>query len=105
MYPVVHGPGISIVGLTVRGNFFVYPVRFLIANAASTGYFARGPGPVERTALRAVAERLEPVLLLRRVPVVDDHLHRHPAAPEAGRTLRCISPGIQASMATFPVCR
>ena len=96
---------ISIVWSPVRGGVLVDPVLFFPGHAAAPGYLASRTGPVELAAFRPVTECLEPVLLLRWVPLVDDHLDRHSAVPDTGHTLRSVGPDIQASMATLPVYR
>src|SRR5215470_8408150 len=56
----------------------------------TAGDLARRAGSVERTRARAVAESLSAVAALARVPVVDDHLHRHLAHPQM--QVVCTSP-------------
>ena len=88
----------SIVWTPVRGGVLVDPVLFGVGHAFSPGHLARGPGPIQRAALRAVAEGLEPVALLGRIPVVDDHLNRHATTPDTGRAFKLVGPGVQAAM-------
>ena len=82
----------------MRGGIFVYPALFCIVHSLSSRHLARRSSPVKKAAFRTVAEGLEPVPFLGWVPVVDDHLHRHPVTPHAGRALGVISPSIQTTM-------
>jgi len=72
-----------LVRTAVRRLLVVHPVRLFPAHPLASRHLPRRPRPVERAALGAVAERLAPVAALRGVPVVDDHLDRHLAAPDA----------------------
>ena len=85
------------------GCVFVDPILLGVGHALATRHFACRPGPVKSAAFRAVAEGLEPVSFLGRIPVVDDHLHRHPAAPDTGRALGIIGPGVQTPMPTAAI--
>src|SRR5690606_18650137 len=73
----------SIVRIAVPDRVLVDPVLLLPAHALAAGHLAGRPGLVESARERTVAEGLRPVALLARVPVVDDHLHRHERAPDA----------------------
>src|SRR5690606_16383545 len=85
-HPPDGSPGIqsrSIIRIAVSDRVLVHPVLLLPAHALPAGHLAGRPGPVEWAGERTVAEGLRPVALLARVPVVDDHLHRHERAPSS----------------------
>src|SRR6516162_1494143 len=71
----------------------------------TAGDLARRAGSVERTRARAVAECLSAVAALARVPVVDDHLHRHLASPNASRALLLVGSCRQSAVTAFAVDR
>ena len=87
----------------MRRGTFVNPIFLGVAHAAPTRNLPLGTGPVRRTALGAVAERLCAVAPHGRVPVVHDYLDRHPAAPDAYGALRTVGSRIKATMAAGPV--
>lgn len=104
--PEKAAPGLhSIIGPAMRGRILIHPVRFLPAHSFSPWNFASGSRFVEGTRQRAVTKRLGPVAHLAGVPVVNDHLHRHAAAPDAAPTLLIISPGSQAAASSLPIRR
>lgn len=74
----------SLVVAAVSRRILVDPVFLFPRHPAATGDLARRPSAVERTGLGAVTESLKAKLLLSRIPLVDDHFDRHPAAPDAG---------------------
>src|SRR5499425_2851864 len=71
----------------------------------TAGDLARRAGSVERTRARAVAESLSAVAALARVPVVDDHLHRHLASPNASGALLLVGSCRQSPVTAFAVDR
>src|SRR6267378_92791 len=71
----------------------------------TAGDLARRAGSVERTGARAVAESLSAVAALARVPVIDDHLHRHLASPNASGALLLVGSCRQSPVTTFAVDR
>src|SRR5215469_12031532 len=71
----------------------------------TAGDLALRAGSVERTGARAVAESLNAVTALARVPVIDDHLHRHLASPNAGAALLLVGSCRQSPVTTFAVDR
>ena len=87
----------------MRRGTLVNPILFGVAHAASTRDLPLRTGPVRRTTLRTVAERLCAVAPHGRVPVVHDYLDRHPAAPDAYGALRTVGSRIKATMAAGPV--
>ncbi len=87
----------------MRGGVFVGPILLNIRHAFAPGDFSRGSEPVKGAAFRTVAEGFEPVLFLWRIPLVYDHLHRHPAAPDTGGAFGIVGPGIQTTMSASPV--
>jgi len=71
----------------------------------TAGDLALRAGSVERTGARAVAESLSAVTALARVPVIDDHLHRHLASPNAGGALFLVGSCRQSPVTAFAVDR
>ena len=59
--------------------------------------------PGKSAAFRSIAEGLESVPFLGRIPVVDDHLHWHSTTPDTGRALGVISPGVQTPMSMVAI--
>ena len=96
---------LSIIRIPVRGGVLVDPVLFGVGYALSPWHLALGPGPIKGTAFRSVAEGLETGPFPGRVPVVNDHLYRHPAGPDAGQAFGLVSPGIQSPVPALPRCR
>ena len=82
-------PGVSLVWTAARSCLVIHPVFLCVTHSMTAGDLARRAGSVERTGARAVAESLNAVAALARVPVIDDHLHRHLASPNASG---CTSP-------------
>ena len=62
-------------------------------------------GLVERTRARTVTECLGSVAPLTRIPLIDNHLDRHVACPNAARALSLVSSCCQSPMTAFPVDR
>src|SRR6516225_12216869 len=62
-------------------------------------------GSVERTGARAVGESLSAVTALAWVPVIDDHLHRHLASPNAGGALLLVGSCRQSPVTALAVDR
>lgn len=85
------------------GGVLVDPVLLGVGHALSPRHLACRSGLVKSAAFRAVTEGLEPVPFLGRIPVVDDHLHRHSTAPDTGRALGVIRPGVQTPMPTAAI--
>ena len=71
----------------------------------AAGDLARRTVSVERTGARAVAESLSAVAALARVPVIDDHLHRHLASPNASGAILLVGSCRQSPVTTFAVDR
>src|SRR5260370_37794134 len=71
----------------------------------TAGDLALRAGSVERTGARAVAESLSAVTAFARVPVIDDHLHRHLASPNAGGALLLVGSCRQSPVTAFAVDR
>src|SRR6516165_5529553 len=71
----------------------------------TAGDLALRAGSVERTRARAVAESLSAVAALARVPVVDDHLHRHLASPNASGAFLLVGSCRQSPVTAFAVDR
>src|SRR6516162_4961176 len=67
--------------------------------------FQRRAGSVERTRASGVAESLSAVAALARVPVIDDHLHRHLASPNAGAALLLVGSCRQSPVTALAVDR
>src|SRR5260370_31430919 len=71
----------------------------------TAGDLARQAGSIERTGTRAVAECLGAVAALARIPLIDDHLHRHLASPQAGGALLLVGSCRQSPVTAFAVDR
>src|SRR5882762_9419543 len=71
----------------------------------TAGDLARRAGSIERTGARAVAESLSAVAALARVPVIDDHLRRHLASPNASGALLLVGSCRQSPVTAFAVDR
>jgi len=71
----------------------------------TAGDLARRAGSIERTGTRAVAECLGAVAALARIPLIDDHLHRHLASPQAGGALLLVGSCRQSPVTAFAVDR
>ena len=71
----------------------------------TAGDLARRAGSIERTGTRAVAECLGAVAALARIPLIDDHLHRHLASPQAGGALFLVGSCRQSPVTAFAVDR
>ena len=85
----------SLVFTAVSCGIVVYPVFLGVRHPLAPRNSALRPGAIERAALGTVAECFEPISLPGRVPLIDDHLHRHPAAPDALQALALIRAGIE----------
>ena len=71
----------------------------------AAGDLALRAGSVERTGARAVAESLSAVTALAWVPVIDDHLHRHLASPNASGAFLLVVSCRQSPVTAFAVDR
>lgn len=78
----------------MSSGVFIDPVLLGVGHTFAPRNFPGGSGPVKGAAFRAITEGFEPVLLLRRIPLIDDHIHRHAAAPGAGRAFGVVGPGV-----------
>jgi len=96
MWQPCHG---SLVLTTMSRGVLINPVFLLPNHPATAGNLSSWTCPVQRARLGAVTERLESVTSLARVPLVHDHLDRHPAAPNTGCTLGLVGSHIQPAMA------
>src|SRR5260370_34278232 len=98
-------PGVSLVGTAALSCLVIHPVFLCVTHAMTPGDLARRAGSVERTGARAVAESLSAVAALARVPVIDDHLHRHLASPNASCALLLVGSCRQSPVTAFAVDR
>jgi hypothetical protein len=71
----------------------------------TAGDLPRRAGSVERTGKRAITEGLSAVAALARVPVIDDHLRRHLASPNAGGAPLLVGSCRQSPVTAFAVDR
>jgi len=78
----------------MRRSILVNPVLFCVRHIFAPRHLACRSGPVKGAAFRAVAEGFEPVTFLGRIPMVDDHLQRHTATPDASRAFGVIGSGV-----------
>src|SRR5260370_17824292 len=98
-------PGVSLVGTAALSCLVIHPVFLCVTHSMTAGDLALRAGSVERTGARAVAESLSAVTALARVPVIDDHLHRHLASPNAGGALLLVGSCRQSPVTAFAVDR
>src|SRR5260370_26056496 len=98
-------PGVSLVGTAALSCLVIHPVILCVTHSMTAGDLALRAGSVERTGARAVAESLSAVTALARVPVIDDHLHRHLASPNAGGALLLVGSCRQSPVTAFAVDR
>lgn len=92
----VESARLLLVRAPVPGRLFVHPVLLLVDHVVLTALdLPRRSGPVQGTARRAVAERLEPMSPPRRVPLLQADLDRHVAAPGAWYTPGRVCAGVQ----------
>ncbi len=85
------------------GGILIHPVFFFVGHPTAARDFARGAGFVGWAGEGAVAKRLGPVSTLAGIPMVDDHLHRHPAAPDAGGASAVVGSRGQPAVPAFSV--
>src|SRR5215468_6496315 len=97
--------GVSLVGTAVWSCLVIHPVFLCVTHSMTAGDLALRAGSVERTGARAVAESLNAVTALARVPVIDDHLHRHLASPNAGAALLLVGSCRQSPVTALAVDR
>jgi hypothetical protein len=72
-------PGVLLLRLAVRSRLLVNPVLFRVDHfRAAAANCARRPGLVERARTRTVAEGFGSVAAPTRIPLINDHLDRHP---------------------------
>jgi len=95
----------SLIPPTMRRRILINPVFFFPTHSAPARHLPRRTSLIERTRLRPVTERLKSIPLLPRIPVVDNHLNRHPAAPHTAPAATLICPRSQAAMSSCPVRR
>ena len=98
-------PGVSLVWTAARSCLVIHPVFLCVTHSMTAGDLARLAGSVERTGARAVAESLSAVAALARVPVIDDHLNRHLASPNASGALLLVGSCRQSPVTAFAVDR
>jgi len=84
-------------------RILINPVFLLPDHAFPSGNRPYLPGMVEATVLRPIAERLEAVFHFARIPLINDHLYRHPAAPHAGGAFRFVGLRIEAAVAALSI--
>src|ERR1039458_3583785 len=71
----------------------------------TAGNLARRSRSVERTGARAVTECFSAVAAIARIPLIDNHLDRHVASPQAGRALLLVGSCREPPMTAFAVNR
>lgn len=84
-------------------GIFVNPILFFVGHSTTARDLARRSRFVDRAGTWTVAERLGSVAALARIPVVDDHLDGHLAAPDAARAFVCVRSHRKAPMAALSV--
>ena len=90
---------------TMRRRLRVHPVLLLPGHSLASGHPSSGPRSIKSTTLRTVAEGLESPPRKARLPLVDDHLDGHAAAPDTGRVFRFVCSGIESPMTAGSVSR
>src|ERR1019366_8422426 len=78
---------VLLLGSAVRICLIVNPVLLRVGHSAATGNRAHRSGLVERAGKRTVAEGLGSVAAPSRIPLINDHLYRHPASPDTAGAL------------------
>src|SRR5271169_6688565 len=71
----------------------------------TAGDLALRAGSVERAGTRAVAEGLSTIAALARIPLIDNHLDRHLASPNASGALLLVGSCRQSPVTAFAVDR
>src|SRR6516165_11968288 len=94
-------PGVSLVGTAARSCLVIHPVFLFVTHSMAAGDLALRAGSVERTGARAVGESLSAVTALAWVPVIDDHLHRHLASPNASGAFLLVGSCRQSPVTAF----
>ena len=67
----------------VRGCFIINPVFLGVGHSTAARNRTRWSGLVKRARKRTIAEGLGSIAAPTRIPLINDHLDRHPAAPDA----------------------
>ena len=89
------------VGSRINAN----PVLLRVTHSMTTGNLAWRSRFVEGAGTRTVAECLGSVAAFTRIPLINDHLDRHLACPNAVRALFPVGSRCESPMTTFPVDR
>ena len=84
-------------------GIFVNPVLLVPLHALSAWDRAHRSGAVKGAGLRPIAKGLKAKALFARGPLVNDHLYRHQAAPDAGQTLGVVGLLVQPAMPPLPI--
>lgn len=63
-------------------GFLIHPILFLPTHSFPSRNFSGRPGLVKRTGLRAITEGLCTKLFVAGIPMVNNHLDSHLAAPD-----------------------
>ena len=93
----------SLVIRTLACPFGIDPVFFDIGHSLASRDATPRTGLVERARFRPVTKRLEPIPSDIGIPVIDDDLNRHPAAPQARLAFVLIRARRQSPVTAFPV--
>jgi hypothetical protein len=94
-----------LVEAAVGSRFNVDPVLLGVIHSPTAGNLAWRSGFVERAGTRTVAKRLGSVAPARRIPLINNHLDRHLASPNAARALFLVGSCCKSPMTAFPVNR
>jgi hypothetical protein len=100
-----HAVSILLIGAAVRSCLIVNPILFRVGHATTSGNLSCRPRAVERTRTRTVTECLGSVAALTRIPLVNNHLHRHLASPYAVRAFSLVCSRRKSPMTAFAVDR
>jgi len=84
-------------------SILINPILFCIGHPFSAGDFPSRPCLIKRTGLWTITECFLSILLLTGIPLVNNHLNRHSAAPYAVSALGFVSPSIKPPMSSLPI--
>ncbi len=79
----------------------VNPILLGVSHSTTAGNLACRSGFVERTGTRTVTEGLGSVAALTRIPLINNHLDRHLASPNAARALFLVGSCCKSPMTEF----
>ena len=88
---------------SMRNSILINPVSLFQDHALPARYLSCRSRLVKRARFWTVTKGLESIFLLSRVPLIDNHLHRHTTAPNTGLAFSFVGTGIQSPMTPLPI--